>query len=80
MVIEASVCTTTSRDNIAGAAEGDGLTVVFANEGEVNAPCIAALATENFPAYTVTGTVDKDGNLKFGIKNIQLGANWFPSV
>ena len=77
LVIEASVCTTTERDNIAGAATGDGLTVVFANEGEVNAPCIAAVATENFPAYTVTGTVDKDGNLKFGIKNVQLGANWF---
>lgn len=77
LVIEASVCTTTERDNIAGAATGDGLTVVFANEGEVNAPCIAALATSNFPAYTVTGTVDKNGNLKFGIKNIQLGANWF---
>ena len=76
LVLEASVCSTSERDVIADAATGDGLTVVFANEGMVNAPCILATATSEFPSYTVTGTVGTDGKLTFGVKNVQLGANW----
>ena len=58
---------------------GDTLTVVFVNDSIKYIPVLdrGAVALADLGPHTVYGTVDKDGNLTFGLKNIIAGANWF---
>ncbi len=80
VTLEATASTTTSRDNISGAQTGDGLSAVFANNTNVNLPVVARLGINNdteYGPYEVIGKVGDDGVLKYGIKNIATGGNWF---
>ncbi len=77
IVLEAAASTTTSRDHIAGAATGTGLTVVFANEQTTDIEVVSQTAASDFGPYTVVGKVGSDGVLKYGLKNIAEGGNWF---
>lgn len=80
VTLEATASTTTSRDNISGAQTGDGLSAVFANNTNVNLPVVARLDINNdteYGPYEVIGKVGDDGVLKYGIKNIATGGNWF---
>ena len=80
VILEATASTTNSRDNIQGAQTGDNLSVVFANNTNVNLPVVSRLGIDNvseYGPYEVIGKVGSDGVLTYGIKNIDNGGNWF---
>jgi len=69
----------TSARNFDGATGSD-LTMLFVNDGEkyidvVDRSGANVSAAEN--EYKVVGTVDAIGKLKYGLKNVKPGANWF---
>lgn len=75
----AAASTTTSRDNISGAATGDDLTCLFVNDSVKFIPVVERLGVGagEYNVETVTGVVGEDGVLTFGMKNVQTGGNWF---
>ena len=58
---------------------GKGLTVVFGNEQTTDIEVFdrTGVAESDFLSYSVTAKVGEDGILKYGLKNIAEGANWF---
>lgn len=75
IVLEASASYTSGR-GFDGKAGYD-LTVVFANEQTTDIEVVDRESTDDFGPYTVIGKVGADGILKYGLKNIAEGGNWF---
>lgn len=56
---------------------GLGLTGLFVNEGIADIEVVDQTAASDFGPYTVVGTVDEEGKLTYGLKNVYQGGNWF---
>lgn len=58
---------------------GLGYAVVFANEGMLDVEVVdrGGVGDADFGPYTVVGTVDENGELTYGLKNVFAGGNWF---
>ena len=61
---------------------GDDLSVAFANDDEMNLPVVERGWVSSGDVCTLTamvtdGTIEGEGNLKYGIKNIDASGNWY---
>lgn len=69
----------TSGREFAGTTGSD-LTMLFVNDGEKYIDVVdrgSVILSDSEHEYKVVGTVDSDGKLKYGLRNVKPGANWF---
>ncbi|MCR5360498.1 MAG: leucine-rich repeat domain-containing protein [Bacteroidales bacterium] len=75
VILEAAASYTSGRDF--EGKTGWGLTEIFANEGTTAIEVIDRVDVDAYQTYSIVGTVDENGNLTYGIRNVTDGGNWF---